>query len=261
MSDKAQLLAPGDYRLKAVHLGSKIDLDAAAEKHGGVLAPSRTCLLLKEDKAIFFLFSFGSYVSISPTNEAPILDFYAFVSRPHGESQDDFQLVVCPEQPDKVEFAKVSINSSETEKLALVASLMAQSNTLEHYENQAIDLTESSSVLTDRMVKGKMPPQGKQMLVYTGKSLALRRELMAHVAVLDPPEAIWESSSLDRLYHSLRNNFEISQRMRVVEHKLELLKETAQLVVSINESRRSHFLEIIIILLIAVEIALYVVGH
>ena len=49
--------------------------------------------------------------------------------------------------------------------------------------------------------------------------------------------------------------------MRVVEHKLELLKETAQLVVSINESRRSHFLEIIIILLIAIEIALYIVGH
>ena len=138
---------------------------------------------------------------------------------------------------------------------------MAQSNTLEHYENQTIELTDSSSVLTDRMVKGEMPPQGKEMLVYTGKSLSLRRELLAHVSVLDPPEVIWESKSLDQLYYGLRNNFEISQRMRVVEHKLELLKETAQLVVSINESRRSHFLELIIILLIAIEIALYLIGH
>lgn len=247
--------------MQAVHIGSKIDLVAAAEKHGGVMAPARAYLLIEQNSIIYFLFSFGSYVSISATGAVAELDFLPFVGRVHEKIQDDFLLVVSPEMPETVEFEKVTIKSSGREKLALVSFLMAQSNTLEHYENQAIELTESSSVLTDHMVKGEMPPRGKEMLVYTGKSLALRRELMAQVSVMDPPEVIWESKSLDALYYELRNNFEISQRMRVVEHKLELLKETAQLVVSINESRRSHFLEIIIILLIAVEIVLYLIGH
>jgi len=260
-SSKAQLLQPGAYRMKAVHLGSKIDLIGAAEKHGGVMAPAKAYLLIQAETAVYYLFPFGSYVAIISEGMNPDLDFRPFVGKAHEEIQDDFHLTVSPDKPEKVEFEKVTVNSAEREKLALVAWLMAQSNTLEHYENQTIELTDSSSVLTDRMVKGEMPPQGKEMLVYTGKSLSLRRELLAHVSVLDPPEVIWESKSLDQLYYGLRNNFEISQRMRVVEHKLELLKETAQLVVSINESRRSHFLELIIILLIAIEIALYLIGH
>jgi len=124
----------------------------------------------------------------------------------------------------------------------------------------AIELTNNSSDLTDRMAVGKMPPTGAKMLSFIGKSLAIRRELVSQLSVLDPPESIWEVASLDLLYHALRNNFEIQQRMRVVEHKLDLIKETAHLVVSLNESRRSHFLELIIIFLIAVEIVLYVIG-
>lgn len=257
---KTQLLQPGSYRMKARHLGSKIDLISAAEKHGGVMAPAKAYLLIQQESVIYYLFPFGSYISIASEGVTASLDFRSFVARAHDEIQDDFHLTVAPDQPEQVEFEKVTVNSAEREKLALISWLMAQSNTLEHYEDQTIELTDSSSVLTDRMVKGQMPPKGKDMLIYTGKSLSLRRELLSHVAVLDPPESIWESKSLDQLYYGLRNNFEIPQRMRVVEHKLDLLKETAHLVVSINETRRSHFLEIIIILLIALEIALYLIG-
>jgi uncharacterized Rmd1/YagE family protein len=261
MSNPNQMLEPGDYQVKAVHLGSGIDLIAAGEKHGGVLGPGKSYLLLERDPVIYFLFPFGSYVIISPQESGADLDPRPFVEKAHAEVQDDFDLTVSPEELDKVEFAKVTLSSVEKEKLALVASLIAKSNTLEHYENQVIELMDSSSVLTDRMVQGRMPPRGKELLVYTGKSLSLRRELMSHVSVLDHPEAIWESKSLDKLYHGVRNNFEISQRMKVVEHKLQLLQETAQLVVSINESRSSHFLEIVIIVLIALEIVLYLIGN
>ncbi len=122
-------------------------------------------------------------------------------------------------------------------------------------------LTEESSAVTGPMAQGRMPPAGKRMLEFIGKSLEMRRELVSQLSVFDPPEEIWEDDRLDSLYHALRANFEIQQRMRVVEHKLELVKETAHLVVSINESRRGLYLEMIIIFLIAVEIVLFLIGH
>ena len=97
--------------------------------------------------------------------------------------------------------------------------------------------------------------------MFIGQSLAIRRELVSQLSVLDPPESIWEDDRLDRLYHALQNNFEITQRMRVIEHKLELIHDTARMVVSINEVKRSHFLEMVIIFLIAFEIVLAIIGH
>lgn len=251
--------------MTVTHLGVGIDMLEASRGTGGVLAPGRAYLMVEDVKAYHFLFHFGSVVTIpkepDPVQVHDISPFDPYVRHAHTKIADTYSLLVDPDSTEKVEFGRATINTSELDKLVLVAALMAQSNTLEHYENVATELTENSASLTDRMSQGKMPPTGRKMLIYIGKSLAMRRELLSHLSVLDPPESIWESNSLDQLYHGLRNNFEIPQRMRVVEHKLELIKETAHIVVSINESRRSHFLELVIIFLIAVEIVLYLIGH
>ncbi len=40
-----------------------------------------------------------------------------------------------------------------------------------------------------------------------------------------------------------------------------LIHDTAEMVVSINEGRRSHFLEMVVIFLIALEVVLAIIGH
>ena len=262
-----ELLQPGAHQMVATHLGTGFDLVGASKVMGGILAPGRAYLMVERTTALHFLFPFGSVVTITKLGtvksdvEQEILELRKFAESSHTRVSDEFRLLVDPEEKERVEFGQVTIKTSEIDRLVLVASSFAQSNTLEHYENVAVELTDQCSGLTDRMAEGKMPPTGSKMLSFIGKSLGMRRELVSQLSVLDPPEAIWEDNSLDVLYHALRNNFEIQQRMRVVEHKLELVKETAQLVVSLNESRQSHFLEIVIIVLIAIEIVLYNFGH
>lgn len=258
------LLGPGSYRLRAVHLGSSFDLLAAARETGGLLAPGRAYLFVQRMGALHFLFPFGSVVTIplsSASTEADISEFGNLVRNRHERVADEFQLTIEPEDKEKVEFGRVTIKRGDMDRLVLLTTVFAQSNTLEHYENVAVILTEESSAVTGPMAQGRMPPAGKRMLEFIGKSLEMRRELVSQLSVFDPPEEIWEDDRLDSLYHALRANFEIQQRMRVVEHKLELVKETAHLVVSINESRRGLYLEMIIIFLIAVEIVLFLIGH
>ncbi len=259
------LLPPGSYSLLALHLGSSFNLSRANSKLGGTLARAGAYLVLRRTHAIIFLFPYGSLVflplSKQPINEAEIREFKEFVRHRHDEIRDEYIIEVNPSEKERVEFSKVYLPEPTLEKVALVAQLMAQSNSLEHYEDVADQLTEDSADFMDTMAQGQRPVDGPQTLKFIGEGLAVRHGLLAHLSVMDSPEETWEDKSLDILYQALRNNFEIQQRMRATEYKLELVKETAHVVVSLNESRRSHFLELVIIFLIAFEIVLYLIGH
>jgi uncharacterized Rmd1/YagE family protein len=257
-------LGPGTYKLHAVHLGASFDMVAAARETVGTLAPGKSNLFIKRTGVLHFLFPFGSVVTIvlsAGASEPDISEFRKLVSSPHDQVADGFLMKVAPDEKEGVEFGQVTVREGALERLSLVAAILAQSNTLEHYEKVVAAMTQSTASLTDRMSQGKNPPTGTEMLVFIGRSLSIRRELVSQLSVLDPPESIWDDDSLDRLYHALQNNFEIPQRMRVVEHKLGLIHDTAQMVVSINEGRRSHFLEMVVIFLIALEIVLAIIGH
>ncbi len=256
-------LGPGSYRLKAVHLGASIDLVAAARETAGVLAPGKAHLFVYRTGRLHFLFPFGSLVTMvaGDSTDPDISEFRPLVKDAHELVVDDFVLKISPEEKEGVEFGQVTLWEGRQDRLALVATILAQSNTLEHYEDVVIKMTDNTAGVTERLSAGKMPPSGSEMLSFIGKSLSIRRELLSQLSVLDPPESIWEDDSLDRLYHALQANFEIPQRMRVVEHKLNLIHDTAQMIVSINEGRRAHHLEMIIIFLIALEIVLAIWGH
>ncbi len=251
-------LGPGSYRLKAVHIGASLDMVAAARATAGMLAPGKAHLFVHRTGLLHFLFPFGGLVSIIQSDAADpdVSEFRSLIQDPHEPEVDEFILKIDPEAKEGVEFGQVTLKEGHQDRLALVAAILAQSNTLEHYEKVVTGMTSSTAGLTDRLSAGKMPPSGSPMLAFIGKSLSIRRELLSQLSVLDPPESIWEDDSLDRLYHALQANFEIPQRMRVVEHKLNLIHDTAQMIVSINEGRRAHFLEMIIIFLIALEIVL-----
>jgi uncharacterized Rmd1/YagE family protein len=258
-------LGPGNYRLRAVHLGSSFDLVRASRETGGTLAPGKAHLFIPRTGVTHFLFPFGSVVSLALTSaaaEADISEFRKLVSGPSPmRVADEYQLKVDPEQKQGVEFGLVTIRQATMERLALIATILAQSNTLEHYEKVVVEMTESTAELTDQLRKGHNPPTGSRMLVFIGQALGIRRELVSQLSVLDPPESVWEDDTLDKLYHALGNNFEIPQRLRVIEHKLELIKETAEMVLSINEGRQSHRLELIVVGLIALEVILALIGH
>lgn len=257
-------LAPGSYKLRAVHLGASFDMVEVARESVGTLAAGKSHVFVQRTGVLFFLFPFGCVVTIvlSPNGSEPDLsEFRKMVKNPHARVADEFLMKIAPDEKEGVEFGQVAVRDGALERLSLVAAILAQSNTLEHYEKVVAEMTESTAEVTDRLSKGQMPPSGSKMLTFIGQSLAIRRELVSQLSVLDPPEAIWDDDRLDRLYHALQGNFEIPQRLRVVEHKLELIHDTAEMVVSINEGRRSHFLEMVVIFLIGLEVVLAFIGH
>ena len=155
-------LGVGLYCLRAVHLGASFDMVAAARETVGTLAPGKSHLFIKRTGMLFFLFPFGSVVTIPLTANAPepdLSEFRKLVTSPHVPVTDEFVMKVAPEEKEGVEFGQVSVRDGALERLSLVAALLAQSNTLEHYENVVAAMTENTAGVTSRLSQGKMPPR------------------------------------------------------------------------------------------------------
>jgi uncharacterized Rmd1/YagE family protein len=86
----------------------------------------------------------------------------------------------------------------------------------------------------------------------------LRSELkiVGRVEVADKPELTWDHPELERLYVRLADEFEIRERHRVLDRKLELVSRTAQTVLELLQHRHSLRVEWYIVILILVEILL-----
>jgi uncharacterized Rmd1/YagE family protein len=70
----------------------------------------------------------------------------------------------------------------------------------------------------------------------------------------EKPDLLWDHPELDRLYGRLEAEFELGDRSRSIERKLEVIGDAANILLNLVMDKRSHRLEIAVVLLIAFEI-------
>ena len=61
---------------------------------------------------------------------------------------------------------------------------------------------------------------------------------------------------MDENYNDLRSLFDLPERFQALEYKLQLIQQTLELLVDTSRDRRLFWLELIIVILIAVEIVI-----
>ena len=75
---------------------------------------------------------------------------------------------------------------------------------------------------------------------------------------MEKPDVLWERPNLERFYGRLEDEYELKERADVLTRKLTVISDTAQALADIIDTERSLRLEMIIVLLIAVEIVISV---
>ena len=65
-----------------------------------------------------------------------------------------------------------------------------------------------------------------------------------------------DRQDLDRLYARLEDEYELKERAEALSRKLEVIADTAEILTDTIDTRRSLRLEVIIVILIAVELAI-----
>lgn len=155
----------------------------------------------------------------------------------------------------------IRLREATPERLLLTATVLARSVVLARDESriaEAFDRIEP--LVNDLRQDGRARLPIKRVMQHIGGVLATQHRVVGRAQIGEKPDLLWDHPELDRLYGRLEAEFELGDRARAIERKLEVIGDAADVLLNLVLDKRSFRLEIAVIALIAFEIVVSLVG-
>src|SRR6202030_3352454 len=136
-------------------------------------------------------------------------------------------------------------------RLQVVADVLAKSLVLAHYEIQiakAFDLIEPLAATLRN--KGRTGARGGELLRHIGNVLTVQHKMVGRVETGEKPEVLWDHAALERLYVRLAAEYELRERDRALDRKLEVISRTVETLLDLVQQSRNLRVEWYIVALI-----------
>ncbi|HQU16968.1 MAG: hypothetical protein B7Z66_12395 [Chromatiales bacterium 21-64-14] len=256
-----QSLFAGKTRLRAraLFVGGRIDVRALENAERLANSP----LVVRagaQGAAVLFRYGVLVLFGILPLEEVSFLSALAPLINDRSErpESEEVELVVDPNQDERIDGSgAIVLNAPGIDRLQIVADILAKSVVLAHYEARVAKVFDRIEPLAaDLQRSGRTGHQGKELLHQIGDVLLTQQHMVGRVEVVEKPEMLWDHPELERLYNRLRDEYELRERHRALDRKLELISRTAETVLELVQTRRSLRVEWYIVVLILVEIVL-----
>lgn len=155
----------------------------------------------------------------------------------------------------KVHFNTIVLPEWNRDMFFIIAWVMAQSGSLELIERDVERVLQHSEKLSRSIRSSKWNRFKRQELLnILADILETRHDIVGQLKLFDEPEMTWENEACDRLYRSLFEHYDLKARADKVEQMLAISADTGELQLELLHTWRAEFMEIIIIVLIAVEV-------
>lgn len=150
----------------------------------------------------------------------------------------------------------------DTDELKLSLSYgLSQSVKLQYFETIMEALIEKYNPLIQSLTQtGEMPIKHKQIQQVIGEILGAKSEMNLLSNFLYHPKYFWQHPTLEEHFIMLERYLHLQRRVNAINHRINTLNEIFEMFHGYLESRHSHNLEIIIIVLIAIEIIIAVMN-
>jgi uncharacterized Rmd1/YagE family protein len=205
------------------------------------------------------IYRFGSLVffDVDPSRENEILSSVQHAASPKEEALNSEEFALEEGKPAAVQFRKVVVDEVDFDRIQIVALVLAQSVALDHYEALVKSVLDKSVTFSEQLEKeGRIGRKMTSLLKFIGFCLNTKQKVLSSTYLLDSPDPTWEDASLENLYRQMTDMFEIRERFRTLEYKLKTVQETVEILSDLAQSRRALYLEIAIVILIAVELVI-----
>jgi uncharacterized Rmd1/YagE family protein len=147
-------------------------------------------------------------------------------------------------------------NKDVKTKLAISHGL-AQSVKLGAFEGSITKVFEKTRHLPEVLSKrGRIPLSRKTIRKKMGELFLERSSINLHVDVLDTPEFFWEYPELEPLYQMVAKELEIDVRGRMLNHRLDVVRDLFEMLGNELNNQHSSRLEWTIIWLIIIEVVI-----
>src|SRR5262249_33006529 len=133
-------------------------------------------------------------------------------------------------------------------RLQLVADVLAKNLVLSHYEARVAAIFDRIEPLAQALREtGRAGVPGKTLLQHIGNVLAIQQKMVGRVQTSEKPDLV-------RLYMRLAEEYELRDRSRAIDRKLEIVSRTAETLLSLEQTRSSLRVEWYILALIVAEL-------
>jgi uncharacterized Rmd1/YagE family protein len=246
-------------RIKALLLGDRID--TAGLEHGGVISTAPlTYRFGNEGLVTLFRYGVAVIMCASPQEEAEILrSLQPRLVGPVAVIEDETLLIeIAPDKDEQIlPGGPMILKAASPDRLIVIADALSKSVVLARDEREVASVFELVEPFArDLAEKGRVTATRRTILKHIGNALLVRHRVSGRVAVAEKPDVVWDRQDLERLYARLQDEYELKERAEMLSRKLAVIAETAEVLTDIIDTRRSLRLEIIIVILIAVEIVI-----
>lgn len=208
------------------------------------------------------MFRYGVVVLFAATLQdakAFLASLASFIAEPLSPpEQEGAQLIIQADADQHIDAAgNIMLPELTVDRLRVVADVLAKSLVLAHYETQigkAFDLIEPLAATLRR--KGRTGARGRELLRQIGNVLAIQHKMVGRVETGEKPELLWEHPELERLYARLADEYELRDRDRALDRKLDVISRTVETLLELVQTRSSIRVEWYIVLLIVAELIL-----
>lgn len=208
------------------------------------------------------LFRYGVVVIFGAASDA-IDRFLAliapFVTEPFRvPEQEQAQLVLSADADQLIDAGgNIVFREWTIERLQLVADILAKSLVLAHYETAIAAIFDRIEPLAATLRnKGRAGASSKELLHHIGNVLGMQHRMVGRVETSEKPELLWEHPKLERLYMRLADEYELRERDRALDRKLDVISRTVETLLGLVQTRSSIRVEWYIVLLIVAELVL-----
>jgi uncharacterized Rmd1/YagE family protein len=172
--------------------------------------------------------------------------------------RDEARLAIRPDSDQHLDpFGNLILRDASKERLQLVADILAKSLVLSHYETRMADIFDRIEPLAATLrEKGRAGASGKVLLRHIGDVLLMQQKMVGRVETAETPELLWEHPELERFYMRLADEYELRDRDRALDRKLDIVSRTVETLLGLVQTRSSMRVEWYIVLLIVAELLL-----
>lgn len=247
---------------------SRVDQYYKAQGAGYVSVRSREVLKISPDdtkEILIFVFKNGTVVSwgVKRHKIRSYLDvIITFANKPvpfwaHDELSYRLGEKTAIEPHDYFDVDCLSLDPDmDNSELKLSLSYgFSQSVKLQYFETTLELLIDKYNPLIQSLSsKGQMQVSGKQIRQAIGEIIGAKSEMNLISNFLYHPKFFWQHPTLEEYYIMLERYLHIQRRVNAINHRLDTLNEIFDMFNGYLENRHAHSLEVIIIVLIAIEI-------
>jgi uncharacterized Rmd1/YagE family protein len=206
-----------------------------------------------------FRYGVAALIGLTPPREDEVLrELRPRVSRPLDTPEEETALVEIDAAKDDqiLPGGPIVLKAPTPEHLIVIADALSKSVVLARDEREVATVLDQVEPFARRLAEKGGTSGRRAMLRHIGNALLVQHRVSGRAAVGEKPDLVWDRPDLERLTTRLQDEYELKERGEALSRKLTVVADTAEVLTDIIDTRRSLRLEIIIVVLIAVELVL-----